>query len=252
MDMKEQAMPSQAVILAAGRGTRLGSLGEGRPKCMLPIAGKPLLQHTIEAMSRFGIRNIAINLCHRPEIVMDHFDDGSAWGVKIRYSLEDEPLGTAGGVRRAASHFDGPFFVWYGDNLSSCDLARLYAFHTAKRGIGSIALHRHPNPPAASIVELDGDQRIVRFLEKPRPEEVFEGWANAAIYVLEPQVLEAIPDDGTPDFGRDVFPSLLRQGERLYGYRLLGDEDMWWIDTPQDLERVQTLMELGFPPRVRE
>jgi NDP-sugar pyrophosphorylase family protein len=251
MEMRVKGMPDQAVILAAGRGTRLGTLGDERPKSMLPVAGKPILQHTVEAMSRFGVRHIAINLCHRPEVIMNHLGDGGMWGVDIRYSLEDEPLGTAGGVKKAVRHFKGPFFVWYGDNLSTCNLARLYSFHSVRGGIGSVALHRHPNPTVASIVELDEDERIVRFHEKPRPEELFAGWANAAIYLLEPAVLAAIPDEGTPDFGRDIFPALLRQRERLYGYRLLGNEDLWWIDTPQDLERVQRLMTSGFPPQAQ-
>jgi NDP-sugar pyrophosphorylase family protein len=209
---------------------------------MVPIGGKPLLEHTIKWLRRCGVTELIINLYHLPDVVMNHFGDGSRWGVKITYSVEKEPLGTAGGVRNVGWFFDEPFFVWYGDNLSTCDLARLYAFHQAKGGVATIALHYRENPTASGIVDLDPNDRITRFLEKPRPDQVFSHWVSAGIFILEPQVLEAIPAEGAPDFGRDVFPALLAQGTAFYGYRMSADEGLWWIDTPEDLQRVQEQM----------
>jgi NDP-sugar pyrophosphorylase family protein len=159
--------------------------------------------------------------------------------VRIAYSLEDRPLGTAGGVRNAAWFFDGPFFVWYGDNLSTCRLDRLWQFHQSRGGVTTIALHHRDDPAQSGIVGLDENDRITRFLEKPRPDQVFSHWVSAGIFVLEPAVLQAIPADGAPDFGRDVFPALLAAGQSLYGYRMSADEGLWWIDTPEDLRRVQ-------------
>jgi NDP-sugar pyrophosphorylase family protein len=234
--------PTKAMILAAGQGTRLRPLTENIPKCMVPIAGKPLLEHTVEWLHRHGVVELVINLCHLPEAIVKHFGDGRQWGVHITYSLEPEPLGTAGGVRNAARFFDGPFFVWYGDNLSACDLRRLYSFHRARGGVATIALYYRKDPTASGIVGLDRDGRITRFLEKPGPDQVFSHWVNAGIFVLERQVLDAIPSEGTPDFGRDVFPALLAAGQRLYGYCLSAGEGLWWIDTSQDLERVMVAL----------
>jgi len=229
----------KAMILAAGQGTRLRPLTDHIPKCMVSIGGKPVLEHTIEWLRRYGVTEIIINLHHLPEAIRGYFGDGQKWGVRITYSLEHRPLGTAGGVRNVAWLFDGPFFVWYGDNLSTCDLSRLYQFHQAKGGLATIALHHRDDPTQSGIVALDEDDRIVRILEKPRLDQVFSHWVSAGIFVLEPQVLEAIPAEGAPDFGRDVFPALLDHGVSLYGYRMAGDEGLWWIDTPEDLRRME-------------
>jgi mannose-1-phosphate guanylyltransferase len=145
-----------------------------------------------------------------------------------------------------ADFFDAPFFVWYGDNLSTCRLDRLWEFHLKKGGVATIALHEREDPTQSGIVGLDEDERVFRFLEKPRPEQVFSHWVSAGILVLEPQALEAVPSEGAPDFGRDVFPALLNQGAALYGYRMSKDEGLWWIDTVADLQRVQATMNAHF------
>jgi len=237
--------PTKAMVLAAGQGTRLRPLTERVPKCMVPLAGKPLLEHTIAWLRKYGVTDLIINLHHLPHMVRDYFGDGHKWEVKITYSVEEEALGTAGDVKKVAWFFDGPFFVWYGDNLSTCRLDQLWEFHRAKGGIATIALHYREDPTASGIVGLDEGDRITRFLEKPRPYQVFSHWVSAGIFVLEPQVFEAIPPEGVSDFGRDVFPALLTEGAALYGYRVLGDEGLWWIDTPQDLECVRRMWMKG-------
>lgn len=232
----------KAMLLAAGQGTRLRPLTERIPKCMVPLSGKPLLEYTIEWLRRYDVTQIIINLYHLPEAIRGYFGDGQKWGVRITYSLEDKPLGTAGGVKNAAWFFDGPFFVWYGDNLSTCDLNRLYAFHQARGGIATIALYHRDDPTQSGIVALDKNDRVVRFLEKPEPQEVFSHWVSAGIFVLEPAVLDFIPAEGSPDFGRDVFPAMLAAGQPLYGHRLSEGEDLWWIDTAEDLRQVEEIM----------
>ena len=230
--------PTKVMVLAAGRGSRLRPLTDHTPKCMVPLGGKPLLEHSIEWLRRGGVHQIIINLCHLPDRVIDHFGDGTRWGVHIAYSLEAQPLGTAGGVRNVAHLLEGPFFVWYADNLSTCSLKGLYALHRERGGMATIALHYREDPTASGIVQLDENAGIVRFLEKPRIDQVFSHWVNAGIYVLEPEVMSYIPTEGTPDFARDVFPAMLAEGQPLYGYRMLGGEELFWIDTPQDLQRV--------------
>lgn len=241
--MREQrAMPSKAILLAAGQGARLRPLTKKIPKCMLPIAGRPILEHNIEWLRKFGVTDLVINLHHLPEAVTSHFDDGSRWGVCIRYSLERELLGTAGAVKNVAPFFDGPFFVWYGDNLSTCRLDRLWELHHARRGVATIALHYREDPTQSGIAELDDNDRVARFLEKPRADQVFSHWVSAGILALERSVIDAIPSEEPVDFGRDVFPVLLERGSALYGYRMSEDEGLWWIDTAADLERVRAAM----------
>ena len=236
----DRAMPSKAMLLAAGQGTRLRPLTENISKCMMAIAGRPVLEHNIEWLKKFGVADIVINLHYLPEAVMNHFGDGSRLGVRITYSLERELLGTAGAVKNVAWFFDGPFFVWYGDNLSTCRLDRLWQSHRATGGVATIALHYREDPTQSGIVGLDDNDRVVRFLEKPRADQIFSHWVNAGILLLERNVLDQIAPEAQKDFGRDVFPALLAEGAAVYGYRMTEDEGLWWIDTAADLERVQS------------
>ncbi len=232
-------MPAQAMMLAAGQGVRLRPLTERIPKCMVPLGGKPLLEYGIRWLQRHGVTELAVNLHYLPETVTEYFGDGQRWGVHITYSREPEPLGTAGGVKHMAPFFRGPFFVWYGDNLSTCRLDRLWEHHKSCGGAVTVALHHREDPVQGGIVGLDDQDRITRFLEKPTPNEVFSRWVNAGIYVLEPAVLDRIPAGRAVDFGRDVFPAMLAAGGSLYGYRMSGSERLWWIDRAEDLQRVE-------------
>jgi len=228
----------KAMILAAGLGTRLRPMTEEIPKCMMRIGGKPLLEHIVRWLQYCGVNEIIINIYHLPEAIRGYFGNGQKWGVRITYSMEDRLLGTAGGVKNVAWFFDEAFFVWYGDNFSVCDLNRLHAFHKAKSGLATIALYYRDEPTQSGIVALDENDRVIRFLEKPSPDKVFSRWVSAGIFVLEPAVLEVIPADGSPDFGRDIFPVLMETGKLLYGYRMSKNEGLWWIDTPEDLQQV--------------
>lgn len=228
------------MLLAAGMGTRLRPLTERLPKCMMPVGGKPILEHNIQWLKKYGVTDIIINLYYLPQVVINHFGNGSKWGIKITCSVEKEILGTAGGVKNVTWFFGkDPFIVWYGDNLCACDLNRLVAFHRAKAGIATIVLYHREDVTQCGIVGLDASDQILHFLEKPRPEQVFSHWANAGIYILNPEVLNYIPADIPSDFGRDVFPTLLADGQSLYGYRLSEGERFWWSDTPEDLQRTQ-------------
>jgi len=233
--------PRKAMLLAAGRGSRLRPLTDEIPKCMVSVAGKPVLQHNLEWLRSFGIREFMINLCHLPECVVDHFKDGRMWDVNIEYSFEEEQLGTAGGVKRAQWFFDEPFVVWYGDNLSTCRIDLLWKFHQNKGSLATIALHRRENPTSSGIAEFDRNQRIVRFLEKPTPGEVFSNWVSAGIFVLQSSILDRIPEDTPVDFGKDIFPALLQDNETLYAYPFSKGEKLWWIDTREDFDRVGKL-----------
>jgi NDP-sugar pyrophosphorylase family protein len=242
---------------------------------MIPIAGKPILEHNIELLARYGIHEIAINLHHYPEPVMNHFGDGSRFGVQIVYSYEPELLGTAGAVKKLETFFQNttqsviaseakqspsqhaeiasspkpllamthaeqsPFLVLYGDNLIDLDLQRLLAFHHEYGGTATIALHYRDDVTSSGVVVLDGNDRVLQFVEKPRANQILSHWVNAGVLVLEPKVLDFIPTGISSDFGKDILPQLLEHGERLYGYRFSDAESIRWIDTPADLEQVR-------------
>ena len=231
------------MLLAAGMGTRLRPLTEHLPKCMMYVGGKPILEHNIAWLKKYGVTDMMINLYYLPQVVINHFGDGSKWGIGINYSVEKEILGTSGGVKNVAPFFEEEaFIVWYGDNLCTCDLDRLVAFHRDKAGLATIALYQREDVAQCGIVDLDASDRILRFFEKPRPEQVFSRWVNAGIYILEPEVMSYIPANDPSDFGRDVFPAMLADGQSLYGYRLSPGERFWWSDTLEDLQRTQREM----------
>lgn len=227
----------RALILAAGEGTRLRPLTLKCAKAMLPVGGRPVLEHLVRLLRTHGITEIAINLHHRPSDIMDYFGDGHDFGVQITYSLEKELLGTAGAVKKLQHFFTDTFFVVYGDLLTTLDLTALIEFHRRKRGMATVALYRVSNPESCGIIELDGQGRIRRFVEKPEPETAFSDLANAGVYVLEPEVLDFIPRGIFYDFGHDLFPSLLERYVPLYGYPI--KDYLIDIGTPEKYQQAQ-------------
>ena len=212
-------MMMKAMLLAAGRGERLRPLTERTPKCMLRFCGKPLLEHWIDKLSASGIRDVVINVCHLAESVTGYFGAGGRWGVRIEYARESALLGTAGAVRRMRPVLgDARFLVIYADNQSDCGLGHILDFHATSRAVATMAVCRIDDPSSCGIVGVAEDGRITRFLEKPTPEQTFSHYINAGIYVLEPDIFEHIPADGTPDFSRDVFPRMLRTEAPLYAF----------------------------------
>lgn len=235
----DSGRPHEAIILAAGFSTRLRPLTDDLPKCMIPIGGRPLIAHTIEHLKSYGVVDIVINLHHAGARIVEYLQGGEAFGVKVRYSWERDILGTAGGTRHAARFFDGPFFLWYGDNLSTIRLDRLWAFHVSVGPEATMALYQRQDTSQSGVAEVDKSGRVRRFVEKPKPGEAPGGWVNAGVLALEPGVLERIPNEGVQDFGRQILPDLIARGPGLFGYRMSSDEKLWWIDTPDDLHRVR-------------
>jgi NDP-sugar pyrophosphorylase family protein len=208
----------KGMILAAGEGKRLRPLTNHLPKPMLPLAGRPLLEHIITHLRDCGVTDLALNLYHLPTMVMDYFGDGRRWGVHLRYSVEEHLLGSAGGVKRLQSFFDDTFLVYYGDVFTQADLRPMIALHRHSGALATMGLYRVPDPWNRGIVQLDSSQNIVRFVEKPARDEVFSDLANAGICILEPTVLERVPAGRMWDFGHDVFPQLLSDGVQVAGY----------------------------------
>jgi NDP-sugar pyrophosphorylase family protein len=228
----------KAVVLAAGKGERLKAVLNAVPKPMVQMNGKPMLEHNIEWLRDYGIKDIYMNLHHLPDVIRDYFGAGERFGVRITYSYEDQLLGTAGAVRKIASEYWGDeasraFLVVYGDNLlSGFDLAGLITFHEARDGVATICLYRKPEEVSKSgVVLLDSHSRVLKFLEKPRPWEVQSDLVNTGIYVLEPAILSYIAPGCLSDFGKDVFPAAIDAGESIFG--LVANADLVAIDTPE-------------------
>lgn len=238
----------KAMLLAAGKGTRLGELTQNMPKPLLPIAGRPLLSFTLALLADAGVSDVVVNLHHLAAQVREQLGDGSRWGLRVRYSLEEELLGTAGAVRRAADAFTEPFLVVYGDNLLDVDLRQLVRAHQARQAAATIGLYQAPDPTAVGLVETDLDGRVRRFIEKPQPEEVTTRWANAGLYMLEPRLLASIPVGGLVDFGHDMFPRWLAGGERIFAAPLAGlVQD---IGTPEGYRAAAKAVTTGLAPRL--
>jgi len=234
----------KAFILAAGLGTRLRSLGLDVPKVMVPIGGKPLLEHHLELFKRQGIREFIVNLHYLPEKITDYFGDGSKFGVTIIYSREPELLGTAGAVKKMEKELlDGLFIVFYGDNLVRVDFKSLVEFHQAHNAMVTVALFASPEPWTGGVVETDSNGRVVKFVEKPDRKQVSTNLINAGIYVVEPQVLQAIPAGQIYDFGKNVFPNLLSEGKPVYA--MTPQAYIQDVGTPERLAKAQHDYEQG-------
>lgn len=227
----------RAVILCAGEGRRLLPFTATCPKPLLPVGGRPALDYTLELCRFHGLTEIAINLHHCPQAIPEHLGDGTAWGLRIRYSYEEVLLGSAGALEPLRDFLDRPFFVLYGDVLTNMDLTAMREYHCRHGGMGTLALYRVPDPQRCGLVELDAAGRLRSFVEKPdRPSG---NLANAGIYLLEPEALDHLPPQRPYDFGQDFFPHLLRSGVALYGYPLSPEEYLIDIGTPENLARAQ-------------
>jgi len=208
----------KGMILAAGEGRRLRPLTNHTPKPMLPVGNHPLLEHIIVHLRNCGVTDLAINLYHLPDAVVDYFGDGHTWGVNLKFSVEERLLGSAGGVKRVQSFFDDTFVVYYGDIFTQADLRPLIDHHRQAGVMATMGLYRVPDPWNRGIVALDQDQIIGQFAEKPPRDQVFSNLANAGIYVMEPELLARIPPNQSYDFGHDVFPGMLADGIKMAGY----------------------------------
>ncbi len=229
----------KAVVLAAGKGTRLEAITARRPKPMLPVGGRPVIHWVLEAMAKSGVREVFMNLHHCADVLTDFCGDGRQWGLRITYAFEAELLGTAGAVKNFGPQLgeDAPFFVVYGDNFLECDLAGLWKFHAAHGGLGTVALFKNEDVTGAGIVEIDDDGRVLRFSEKPPPSQVFSKLVNGGVYVFSPGIVALIPATVPCDFGYDVFPALVAAGHKLHGQVMEGA--VWPIDTPSLYQKLR-------------
>ncbi len=212
--------------MAGGEGTRLRPLTSNQPKPMVPIVGKPCMEHIVELLCRHGFEDVVVTVAFMPQVIRGYFENGEAHDVRIRYSVEETPAGTAGSVKLAEEALDEPFLVISGDALCDIDLSALVRFHREREALVTIALKSVDNPLEFGIVVTGEEGRIERFLEKPSWAQVFTDTINTGIYVVEPEVLRHIPTDRPYDFSKELFPLLLEKRRPLYGYVA----DGYWQD----------------------
>lgn len=243
----------KALILAAGRGTRVQPVTDSIPKPMIPIIHKPVMEFLVDLLRRHGFDEIIVNTSHLAPEIEHYFGDGHRFGVSMAYSFEgyksngklvSRPLGSAGAIRKIQSFsgfFDDTFAVLCGDALVDLDLTALLDFHRKKGGIATVALKTVATEQLENygVALCDANQRIISFQEKPKPAEALSRQASTGIYLFEPDVLAAIPREGAFDIGSQLFPQLAADGKGIYGIELPA---FAWHDIGRLQDYHQTIM----------
>jgi mannose-1-phosphate guanylyltransferase len=216
----------KAVILSGGFGTRLRPLTINTPKSMVPVLNIPFLEYFIKRLKAHKVSDIALAVSYLAEPIKAYFGDGSRFDVKLSYTIEETPLGTAGAVKNAGGFIDEPTLVFNGDIFTDLDITAMIENHKQNKAMLTIALTPVEDPTSYGLVETDNQNKIVRFLEKPNPDEITTNMINAGTYILEPEVMSLIPSQTNCSFERDIFPLLLREKKAVFAY----PSDCYWID----------------------
>jgi len=209
--------------MAAGYGTRLEPLTIAVPKPLVPIVNKPSMLHNIELLHFYGFREITANIHYHPEQIQNYFGDGNEFGVQLRYSYEEELMGTAGGVWRMGkviNDVQDTFVVMSSDAITDINLSKIVDFHKKKKALVTIGLAPVEDPSEFGVVITDADSKISAFQEKPKKGKALSNMVNAGIYVMEPEVLDMIPANTFYDFGKQLFPKLAEGKDEIYGYKM--------------------------------
>jgi D,D-heptose 1,7-bisphosphate phosphatase len=228
----------QAVILAGGKGTRLKEVSGNLPKAMVPVLGKPLLQHLIEHFAEYGFTDIKLLISYKKEIIEDYFGDGSQYDVSIQYIAEDKPRGTAGALIDALPELDEQFLVAYGDTFFDIDLSAFWDFHQDQAGDASIFLHPNDHPYDSDLVEVDSSFQVQRIHPYPHDAQWRQNLVNAAVYMFNKSALKGVVFVlDRPDIAKELFPLMLESKKKLYGY--ISTEYIKDMGTPERLFKVE-------------
>lgn len=238
----------KALVLAAGKSTRISGQIDNLPKPLIEIGGKTILEHSLAWLSKNGIKEVWINLHFRPEMVKAAIGDGASTGTTVSYSFENKILGTAGAVKNLEELWDDDFLVIYGDNIMGFNLQRMIEKHKSSDTSVTIAVYDWEKDTHSGIaggrVVMDNEGRITGFFEVPDSVKVSR-WVNAGAYVLSPKILNYIPEGEFSDFGRDIFPLLLSQNISIKGFPTSTDSDSSYClaaDTPEALAKAREIL----------
>lgn len=240
----------KAVILSAGRGTRLPEVSKNMPKVMVSINGKPLLQHHIENLKKQGIKDIYINLHYMPEIITDYFGDGKKFGVSITYSMEESLLGTGGALKPLAKFLDDEVIVIYGDVIAKVDFKKFLNFHKKNNALITAAIHESHHPEDSDLVEFDNNFQLKKIFKKPHRKIPNNPHNLAALYMLSPKAFSYFPKKTKFDIAQDLLPSILKKKDRAYAYHT--NEVIMDIGTPERLKKAsKNLNNLVSSPKMK-
>lgn len=236
-------------IIAGGKGTRLGLTDI--PKPMVAIDGKPLLQYQIELARRYGIEDIYILSGHLSEVIINYFGNGEKFGVRITHIVEDRPLGTGGAVKQLKDIITGRFLVFYGDTIVDININDFVRFDQQEDSIASLLVHPNDHPHDSDLLDVDKDDRITAFFPKPHAgDRYYKNLVNAALYILSPEIFNYIPDDRPSDFGKEIFPDLLKNGRKLRAYHTA--EYIKDMGTPERFQKTSLDMQSGKVARLNK
>jgi histidinol-phosphate phosphatase family protein len=249
-DLNTGNLGCQVAILAGGMGTRLKVRTGNLPKPMVPILGRPVLEHQIDLCRRHGFTRIALLVHYEYESIRNYFENGQRWGVEIKYSLERDARGTAGALLNALDFMDDIFLVLYGDTYVDVDLRALWQCHSTNSYDATLLLHPNDHPDDSDLVEVDAKSRVLALRSYPHPpEKVYRNLVNAALYVLNRSPLATfIPASTKSDLAKHTFPAMLDAGLHLHGY--VTPEYIKDMGTPERLDKVEEDIELGLPERL--
>lgn len=213
--------------MAGGQGTRLRPLTFIRPKPMIPLVNKPIMEHIMERLKQYHLKDLILTLNYLSTDIMSYFKDGSNKDLNITYSVEKSPLGTAGSVKKAEKYLDETFMVLSGDVVSDIKFNEVLKFHKNKRALATLVLTKVSDPSHFGIAEFNKNMKITKYLEKPKPNDAFSNMANTGTYILEPEIFDYFDGlKGEVDFSKDIFPQLIEQDAGIYGYIF----DGYWND----------------------
>lgn len=233
----------KVIILAGGKGSRMGDITREVPKPMVRIAGNPILEHQIDLVKRFNLKELIILTGYKGEVIENHFGDGKEWGVNITYRREATPLGTAGAVKEIEDCLDDDALVLYGDIIMDIDLDLFRSYHSAKRPIATIVAHPNDHPYDSDILDITDDNRVIAFHNKPHEKNILRNLVNAAMYIISPKIMNYIPGGSFSDFAKDIFPKLIISNEPVYAYNT--PEYIKDIGTVERLKEVEADMLSG-------
>lgn len=210
----------KAVIVAGGSGKRLGKITQKLPKPLVRINGKPVVEHQLELLVKNGIKEVWLLVGYKADLIKNYFGDGQKWGIKIRYSIETKPLGTAGAVKSIANKLTDDFLVIYGDLMINFDLNRFIQFHHqhGQKSVASIIVHTSDHPLDTDLVVVKR-HKIIKIYSRPHRADVWRhNLENASVFILSPKIFDFIPDDRPSDFASEIFHFLLKKRQIITAY----------------------------------